>query len=81
MEDAQHARLHVDTAALRAHDAQRADMLVVAEDIVVGEPEALCPHPGEPSAELITPPNVSPMECLAGTCQITSMAIRAARAS
>jgi hypothetical protein len=55
VEDAHHARLHINTATSRAHEAQRTDMLVVAEYIVLGEPEARCLQPAEPRDELITP--------------------------
>src|ERR1700730_577478 len=59
VEDAHHARLHIDTGTPRAHGAQRADMLVVAEDVVLGEPEAPCPSFGEPRHESLTSPNLT----------------------
>lgn len=59
VKDAHHPRPHVDTTTLRAHDAQRADMLIVAEDIMLDEPEALRPQPAEPCDEVVTAPYCS----------------------
>jgi hypothetical protein len=59
VEDADHPRLHVDAGTSRTHVAHRTDVVVVAENIVLGQPEALCRQPAEPRDELLTSSNLS----------------------
>jgi hypothetical protein len=59
VEDAHHAGLNLDASTPCAHDAERADVLVVAEDVVLGEPKAVCSQLAEPRHDLVSTLKVS----------------------
>ena len=58
MEDADDRRLYVDSSASCAHDAQRAHVLVVAEHVMLPEPEPQSSRSAQPRYERIPAPYV-----------------------
>ena len=59
VEDADYAGLHVHAIASSAHDAQGAHVVVVAEDVVLAQPESLGPQLTEPLQEPIPSEDVA----------------------
>ena len=60
VENADYTTLHINARSPCAHQAKGAHVLVVAEHIVLAEPESLCSHLGEPHKERIPGPWMSP---------------------
>ena len=75
VEDADDARLDVVSGQLRAHHAQCADVLVVAEDIVLADAEADRADIVSHAISALRPRTSPAREWRPGTCQTTSSAI------
>lgn len=59
VEDADHASQHIHAVAASSHDAQSADVVVVAEDVMLAEPEPLASQLGQPVQQRISATDVT----------------------